>query len=66
MYWRTVSRRYHDDVECGHVDWIHLALDRDQWRKSCKRMKGPIEWLIASQGRLINRVMMKMIIVLGV
>jgi hypothetical protein len=30
--WEDNIRMNLREIECGGVDWIHLAQDRDQWR----------------------------------
>jgi hypothetical protein len=30
--WESNIKMYPKEIVCDHVDWIHVAQDRDQWR----------------------------------
>jgi hypothetical protein len=34
-------------MELGGINWIHLALDGDQWRRGCSC---PVKWLPDDEG----------------
>jgi hypothetical protein len=37
--WEDNIKMDHQEVGCGGVDWIELALDRDRWRALVKAVK---------------------------
>jgi hypothetical protein len=39
-------------MECGVVDWIHLALDRDQWRALVYTVMNP--WVQYKAGNFVT------------
>ena len=42
------------EVGCGYMDWIGLALDRDRWRTLVSAVMKPTGFLFSSFRRVLN------------